>query len=171
MFTVKANQPTLYAACKALPWNKIPAHTSILTGHGRRACRTIKVVAAPVWITFAAATQIAQIRRTTTRKGKKSVEVVYIITSADHRAAPPAVLATCVQNHWRIENQTHWVRDVTFNEDRSQIRTGQAPQVMAALRNTVISLLRLNGYTNVAAGLRHYHVADRQRPLNLVLTS
>jgi predicted transposase YbfD/YdcC len=170
VFTVKANQPTLYTACKNMPWKAVPARTSVQTSHGRRVRRTIKVVDAPAWITFTGAKQVAQIRRTTTRAGKKSVEVVYVITSAGHRAAPPATLAAWVQGHWGIENRTHWVRDVTFDEDRSQVRTGAGPHVMATLRNTAISLLRLAGATNIAASLRH-HARDPDRPINLLLTS
>lgn len=170
VFTVKGNQPKLYAACKNLPWKDVPSHTSVQKGHGRRAHRVIKVLTAPAWITFAGAAQIAQVRRTTTRDGKKSVEVVYVITSADHMSAPPAVLAAWIQDHWGIENRAHWVRDVTFDEDRSQIRTGHGPQVMATLRNTAISLHRLDGSTNIAASLRH-HAGNSQRPIKLVLTS
>ncbi len=132
--------------------------------------RTIKVLTAPAWITFAGAAQLAQIRRTTNRNGKKTVEVVYVITSADHRAAPPATLAAWIQGHWGIENRAHWVRDVTFDEDRSQIRTGNGPHVMATLRNTAISLLRLGGATNIAASLRH-HAAAADRPIKLLLNS
>jgi predicted transposase YbfD/YdcC len=156
VFTVKKNQPKLHAACKALPWAHVPAHTTRTRSHGRNVTRTIKVVDAPDWVDFTGAAQVAQIRRTSTRAGKKSVEVVYIITSADHAAAPPPVLATWVQQHWGIENRLHWVRDVSYDEDRSQVRTGHAPAVMAALRNTAISLLRLAGWTNIAAGHRHH---------------
>ncbi|HYM53550.1 MAG TPA: ISAs1 family transposase [Candidatus Dormibacteraeota bacterium] len=170
VFTVKANQPKLYAACKNLPWRDVPSHATVQTGHGRRTHRAIKVLTAPAWITFAGATQVAQVRRTTTRAGKKSVEVVYVITSADHHTAPPVVLASWIQGHWGIENRAHWVRDVTFDEDRSQVRTGAGPHVMAALRNTAISLLRLHGATNIAASLRH-HAAAADRPINLLLTS
>ena len=170
VFTVKANQPGLYAACKRLPWRNVGEHSTVTTGHGRRVRRTIKAVAAPAWITFAGAAQVAQIRRTTTRAGKKTVEVVYVITSADHRAAPPAVLAAWVQGHWGIENRVHWVRDVVYDEDRSQVRTGNAPQVMATLRNIAISLLRLSGATSIAAALRH-HAAHTERPIALLLTS
>ena len=80
MFTVKSNQPTLYAACKKLPWADVPAHTAVTSGHGRRARRTIKVVTALGWISFTGATQIAQtrrtrhLRRTGTRHGRTSVE-------------------------------------------------------------------------------------------------
>lgn len=170
VFTVKANQPGLYAACKRLPWRDVGEHSAVTTGHGRRVRRTIKVVAVPAWITFAGAAQVAQIRRTTTRAGKKTVEVAYVITSADHRAAPPAVLAAWVQGHWGIENRAHWVRDVVYDEDRSQVRAGSAPQVMATLRNIAISLLRLSGATSIAAALRH-HAARTERPIALLLTS
>ncbi len=167
VFTVKGNRPALFAACKALPWREVTAHSVTNKGHGRRVTRTIKVVTAPAWIEFHGAVQVAQLRRTVTRKGRKTVEVVYLITSADHRAAPPATLATWVQGHWGIENRLHWVRDVTFDEDRSQVRTGAAPQVMATLRNLVITLLRLAGWTNIAHALRH-HAADNRRPLTLL---
>jgi predicted transposase YbfD/YdcC len=169
VFTVKANQRSLFAACKKLPWAQVPRHSSVSTGHGRRARRTIKVVTAPAWVQFPGAAQVAQVRRTVTRAGRKSVEVVYLISSADHRAAPPATLAAWVQGHWGIENQLHWVRDVSFDEDRSQVRTGNAPRVMATLRNTVISLLQITGWTNIAAGLRH-HARDPNRPVKLLLT-
>ena len=61
--------------------------------------------------------------------------------------------------HWGIENRLHWVRDVVFGEDQSQVRTGSAPQLLAALRNLVIGvigMLRLQGVKNIAAALRHY---------------
>ena len=104
-----------------------------------------------------------------TKAGKRTVEVVYLITSADHQAAPPVTLAAWVQGHWGIENRLHWVRDVTFDEDRSQVRTGNAPQVMATLRNTAISLLRLTGWDNIAAGLRH-HARAPDNPIKLLMT-
>src|SRR5674476_421877 len=163
LFTVKKNQPGLHQTCKDLPWKDVPGHRVTTTGHGRRVTRTIKVAAAPAWVDFPGAAQIAQVRRTVTRGGKKSVEVVYLITSADHHGAPPATLAAWVQGHWGIENRLHWVRDVTFDEDRSQVRTGNAPQVMATLRNTTISLLRLTGTTNIAKALRH-HARHPTRP-------
>ena len=114
--------------------------------------------------------QSAQVRRTLTKNGRKSVEVVYLITSADPCQAPPATLAAWVQGHWGIENRLHWVRDVTFGEDASQTRTGQAPRVMATLRNTAISLLRLAGWDNIAQALRP-HARHAARPVKLLLTS
>jgi predicted transposase YbfD/YdcC len=68
---------------------------------------------------------VAQVRCTVTKKGKKTVEVVYLITS--DRDADPVALAAWVRGHWEIENQLHWVRDVTYQEDKSLVRTGNAP--------------------------------------------
>lgn len=86
--------------------------------------------------------------------------MVSLITSADHHVADPTTLAGWVQQHWGIENQLHWVRDSAFDEDASRIRTGNAPQSMATLRNTAIGLLRTTGWGNIAAGAS----TSRQRP-------
>ena len=61
-----------------------------------------------------------------------------------------------MEGHWGIENRLHWVRDVVYGEDQSQVRTGSAPQLLAALRNLVIGILHLGGVKNIAAALRHY---------------
>jgi predicted transposase YbfD/YdcC len=169
VFTVKGNTPTLRRQLKALPWRHVPGHQTTVTGHGKRVTRTIKVVSAPTWIGFAGAAQVAQVRRTVTEQGKTTIEVVYLVTSADHITAPPGVLAAWVQGHWGIENRLHWVRDVSFDEDRSQVRTGHAPQVMATLRNTAISILRLSGWDNIAKALRH-HARHPDRALTCLLT-
>lgn len=63
--------------------------------------------------------------------------------------ANPADIAALVRGQWQIENRVHYVRDVTYDEDRSQVRTGAAPQVMATMRNVAISLLRLAGWQNI----------------------
>jgi predicted transposase YbfD/YdcC len=170
VFTVKANMPTLHRELKQLPWKDMPTHTATTAGRGRRTTRTIKTAEVPEWIDFPGAAQVAQLRRTVTCKGIKTVEVVYLITSASHKDAPPQRLAAWVQNHWGIENRLHWVRDVTFDEDRSQVRTGQAPRVMATCRNLAISILRIDGWDNIAAGLRH-HARHPDHALTLVLTS
>ena len=165
VMTVKANMPTLYKQLKKLPWGRIPAVSSVSTGHGRRARRTIKVALAPSWIEFAGAAQVAQLRRTVTKNGKKTVEVVYLITS--DRDAGPATLAAWVRGHREMENRLHWVRDVTYLEDKSLVRPGNAPRVMASLRSLAISLLRLDGHANIAAANRH-HARDPQRTLKLL---
>lgn len=59
-----------------------------------------------------------------------------------------------MRGHWGVENRLHWVRDVTFDEDRSQIRIASAPRVMATIRNLAISIHRLAGATNIAQATR-----------------
>jgi len=170
VFTVKANMPTLHQKLKKLPWKDMPAYTATTADRGRRVTRTIKAADVPDWIDFPDAAQVAQLRRTVTDKGTKTVEVVYLITSANRSDSPPQRLAAWVQNHWGIENRLHWVRDVTFDEDGSQLRTGQAPRVMASCRNLAIGILRIAGWDNIAAGLRH-HARHPDHTLTLVLTS
>ncbi|MHC6215240.1 ISAs1 family transposase [Rhodococcus ruber] len=169
VFTVKANTPTLHRQLKAWLWKDIPATRATTTGRGRRITRTVKVAAVPDWIGFPGVAQVAQLRRTVTRRGRKTVEVVYLVTSADHVTAPPMVLAAWVQGQWGIENRLHRVRDATFGEDLSQVRTGQAPGIMATCRNLAIGLLRLAGWDNIAAGLRH-HARHPDHAVPLALT-
>lgn len=95
------------------------------------------------------------IERRARRKGRAQHEVRYAITSQGVEVGPDRLLAQ-VRGHWSIENRLHYVRDVSFGEDGSQVRKGSAPQVMAALRNAVIGILRQAGWANIAAGLRHY---------------
>src|SRR2546426_1249379 len=90
----------------------------------------------------------------TKKTGTERTEVVYGVTSLSSKRATPGRVLELVRGHWAIENKSHWVRDVTFDEDRSQVRCGNIPQVMAALRNTAIGLLRWAGYTNIAAACR-----------------
>jgi hypothetical protein len=68
------------------------------------------------------------------------------------------------------DNRLHWVRDVTYDEDRSQVRTATGPRAMASLRNLALSILRITGATNIAHAIRH-HAWDPLRPVNLLLTS
>ena len=95
-------------------------------------------------------------RRTHVRTGKVEREVSYAVTSLPAHRADAAALLAALRGHWGIENKLHWVRDVTFDEDRSQVRSGAAPQVMAACRNLALALLRRAGLTNIAAATRTY---------------
>ena len=171
----KGNQPRLRRQLATLPWRDVePAHRSVETGHGRREIRTLKVVTIAVGIDFPRAAQAIQVTRRTRpvsagtgRRGKWRTETVYAITDLAPHQARPDELAAWIRGHWQIENGLHWVRDVTFAEDLSQIRTGSSPQVMAAIRNLVISLHRLAGATNIAKALRH-HGRNALRPLQLL---
>lgn len=117
-------------------------------------------------ILFPKAVQVLQLTRTVTdrKTGKRHTEIVYAITSLSVTDARPQQIADWLRGHWHIEDRLHWVRDVTYAEDHSQIRTQGGPQVMATLRNTAIGLLRLAGHNNIAAALRH-HARDHHRPI------
>jgi len=82
-------------------------------------------------------------------------ELAFGITSLAPDRADAARILELRRGHWSIENKLHWVRDVTFDEDRSRVRKLAAPRAMASLRNVAISLLRLAGATNIAEALRH----------------
>jgi predicted transposase YbfD/YdcC len=93
-----------------------------------------------------------ELLRERTEKGKTSVEVVYGITSLRPQEANASRLLALVREHWRIENCLHYVRDVTLGEDACRVRKGNAPQVLAALRNAVVHLLaRVSAESRVAA--------------------
>lgn len=150
LLTVKGNQPSLRNQLKTLPWKDVPvAHTSTDRAHGRVEKRTIKVVTVATGIVFPHARQALQITRKTRRLDSKkwTTEVVYAVTSLTAEQATGAELAAWVRGHWSIENRLYWVRDVTFDEDRSQVRTGTGPRAMASLRNLAISALRMQGVT------------------------
>jgi hypothetical protein len=91
--------------------------------------------------------------RTEIKTGTQSNEIAYGVTSLTPEKAGPETLLKLSRSHWEIES-LHWVRDVVFDEDRSQVRTGSGPRVMATLRNTAISLLHLNGLHSIASSLR-----------------
>lgn len=88
--------------------------------------------------------------------GKVRTEKVAVITSLGPEALPPAKLLDLVRHHWSIENLSHWTRDVSYDEDRSQIRTGKAPHMMAILRNLAIAIVRGLGFPSVPAAHRHF---------------
>jgi hypothetical protein len=90
------------------------------------------------------------------KTGEGRNAVVPGVTSLAPACADAARLLALGRGHWHIENTSHWGRDVPFDEDRSQGRCGNIPQVMAALRNTVIGLMRKAGYTNIAAACRRF---------------
>ncbi|WWR48783.1 transposase [Streptomyces sp. SCSIO 30461] len=105
-------------------------------------------------------------RRTDRKTGRTTVKTVYAVTSLTAEQATAAQLAELVSDHWKIE-ALHHVRDPTFAEDASQLRTGNAPRAMATWRNLAIGALRLSGVKNIAAGLRR-NARDPRRPLALL---
>jgi predicted transposase YbfD/YdcC len=106
--------------------------------------------------------QVCRRIRTTVRKGKRTVEIDYAITSLSRERASAQWIAGCWRGHWGIENRLHYVRDVTFGEDASRIRKGAAPQILAACRNAIIGVLRSWGCRNIAAALRDHAYQPRK---------
>jgi len=96
------------------------------------------------------------------RAGETTREEAFALTSLPPELADPARLVALWRGHWQIENGLHWVRDVTLDEDRCQVRTGHAPAVFAACRNTCLGLLRRAGYPNAAAALRRHAIYPRE---------
>ena len=157
-FTVKGNQPTLRNQLKELPWQDIPTvDVTRDKGHGRIETRTLKMTEVAAGIGFPHARLAIQITRASRGlNGKKRrSETVYVITDLSYEQITAEQIADILRSHWGIENRLHWVRDVTFSEDLSQIRTGHAPAVMATLRNLAISIHRRRGAANIAAATRH----------------
>ena len=158
---VKGNQASLYADIGLLfaqpPLGEVFAEAEQRSRHGDRqeVRRLWASTALSEYLGWPDVGQVLKVERVVWRKGQQSGEVRYAITSLEKKVGP-AELLRHVRGHWGIENRLHYVRDKTFGEDASQVRKEGAPQVMAALRNTVIGLLRQVGCTNIAAGLREY---------------
>lgn len=140
------------------------------SGHGRSERRRVTVSRALVgYSDWPGLQHVFQLERTTILKktGEVRGETVYGMTSLDARHADAGRLLRLSRQHWCIENRSPHVRDVTFAEDHAQVRCGSTPEVMAALRNTAIGLLRVCGATNIAAACREF-AAQPARALALI---
>ncbi|UZK92694.1 ISAs1 family transposase (plasmid) [Mycobacterium ulcerans] len=156
LMIVKSNQAKIFARITALPWAEVPTAAtddSAATAVSRPApanhhrCTRNRLPYAK---------QIIRItrERLITATDQRSVEVVYAICSLPFEHARPTAIMTWMRQHWGIENSLHWIRDVTFDEDRQRAHTGNGAQVLATLRNTAINLHRLNGADNIAEACR-----------------
>jgi hypothetical protein len=163
--TVKENHPTLRATIELLLNSEVTKQVKVERveereiGHGRIERRELVASSVLAGRTqFAGLSQIFRIERERTHKktGKREIEVVHGISDLTAKQAGPKPLLAFNRGHWGIENRLHHVRDVTFDEDRSRVRNGTVAQVMAAIRNTAIGLMRLAGQENIAAATRYY---------------
>ena len=165
------NQPNLNQTLNALPWEDVPvaAATSEIS-RGRIETRTLRVLPAPEGTGFAGAEQAVLIERYITYKKKGQwqtrAEAVLYLTSLGEDETTPEDLLAHVRGHWRVEH-AHWLRDVIWKEDKSLIRTGNAPQVWSAIANLVISLFRLHGVTSYTAETRRF-AQDPRRALQIL---
>lgn len=116
--------------------------TRVEKGHGREEKRTLRTTSIlTLGHKWAGLKQGFELRRERRIQGKTTVEIVYGVTSLSEGEADAARLLVLVRDHWKIENQLHYVRDVTLREDACRVRSGSAPQILAALRNAAVHLL------------------------------
>jgi predicted transposase YbfD/YdcC len=162
---VKANQPTLLAQVEGAIegvefYTQAPQRAQTLDyGHGRIEDRNIVTSSVladqEIWPGLEQVFKIE--RRVIEQKTcKERFEEVYGITSLSRERGGAETLLEIVRGHWCIENKSHWVRDVIFDEDHSQVRKGSVPQVMGALRNAAIGLMRWSGESCIAAACRQF---------------
>ncbi|WP_234442964.1 ISAs1 family transposase [Streptomyces cellulosae] len=168
----RTSHSLLYAQLKTLPWDKATAKFYDRShGHGRLETRVVQVMTVTaLGVDFPHAAQVAKIvrHRTCMRTGKRTRETVYVLTDLTSRQPSPERLAMIVRSQWTIENRLHFVRDTTFTEDASKVRTGHGPENMATLRSFAINQLRAAGHVNIAAGLREMSYDSFRRPLDLL---
>ena len=160
IFGVKKNQPSLWnAGVAALGRIDIdrPEHETLRRGHGRIDRYRVWTAPVPTDITFPHAKRYIFVEResSTLSDVRTSIETRIYVTDLTDDQAGPEHLFRLINGHWGIES-LHWVRDVTFDEDRSQARTGTLPRVLATLRNLAISIIRYatKRTVNIAAATR-----------------
>jgi predicted transposase YbfD/YdcC len=167
LMIAKGNQPDLEAAIARVfaepPLATATDHAAAVTtydkGHGRLERRRLERTAALTgYLDWPEARQVLRrhCRRVCLATGEVEEEITYGVTSLPPEAASVGQLEALWRGHWTIENRVHYVRDVTWGEDASQVRTGTAPQALAALRNAVLTLLRAVGWALIPDALRHY---------------
>ncbi len=171
LFVVKGNQRALVEAIRdaytVLPpvgtceeefwqYETVAVH---YRGHGRTEHITLEsTTALNLYLAFPDVAQVVRRTRQVTRHStrKTTVSTEYLVTSLDRDRVSLAQIETCRRQHWTIENVVHYPRDESFGEDRSQVHAGNAPQALAALRNAIASLLRIEGWTSLPGGFRYY---------------
>ncbi len=164
LFVVKGNQPRLFDDIKYCFEHDRQVLDTIketvdIEQHGlrieERRLRSTSIL--KDYLEFPFIEQVLEITRAVQDKksGIERTERGYAITSLSEEKATPRQLLKIWREHWHIENKLHYVRDVTFGEDLSQVRSGNVPQAMASLRNTAIGALRAIGFENIAAALRN----------------
>ncbi len=184
LLAVKRNQPSLYEAIE-LAFTALPAinqeeaafwqhqtHTTYDKEHGRLEKRTLEsTTALNDYLQWPGVAQILRrtCQRTLIRSGKMTTHVRYAVTSLSREMVSLEQIESLWRRHWTIENQLHYVRDVSFGEDHCQIHFGNAPQALAALRNAILALFRFEGWPSTPTAFRHFD-AHPQLALRLLGT-
>lgn len=174
---VKGNHPTLEKKLRAfftgscLFGAEFERATQQNIEHGRLEWRSIHTSSdlPKNYTGFPGVKQVFRLTRKVVFKktGEIRQETVYGMTDLSSKQATPSDLLTLLRGHWHIENKSHHVRDVTFDEDRSRVRCGNIPQLMASLRNVCIGLMRVAKCRNIAATCRQF-AARPEKALKLL---
>lgn len=141
-----------------------PAHETVNKAHGRIETRRIRVsTALNGYLDFPCCGQVFRLdrERIIVKTGEVQHETVHGITSLTPDEADPARVLSLNREHWSIENRSHYVRDMAYDEDRQQVRKNNGPHMMTALRNFAISLFRLVGFKNITSALRMFARSTR----------
>lgn len=185
LFLVKGNQPQLLEDLRLLFAPPAPAKRAgegvlrlpeqyaqtMEKGHGRVDIRSIRVSCElKGYSDWPGLEQVFELRRSFQSKGVWHEAVRYGVTSLPATIAIPERLLKLKRGHWTIENSLHYVKDVTMGEDKSTVHSDNGPKIMAALRNTAVSLLRHAGFSTIAARLR-YNSTHPQAALDLLSLS
>ena len=171
LMAVKRNQPSLYEAIElafgALPpinqeeaafWQH-QTYTTHDKRHGRLEKRTLEsTTALNDYLQWPGVAQVLRrtCQRTHIKSGKRTTHVRYAVTSLRREMVSLDQIESVWRRHWTIENQLHYVRDVSFGEDACQIHFGNAPQALAALRNAILALFRFEGWPSTPTAFRHF---------------
>lgn len=119
------------------------------------------------YIDWPGAQQVCLLERQRRIRGQVSTETLCAITSLGPEQASAERLLALARGHWEIENRLHWVRDVSLGEDGCRVRSGEAAELLAALRNAGLWLMRSSGLTAIASTLRR-HAARPHEAIRLV---
>lgn len=158
---VEANQPTLLADITVLFDDPPPGERWAFVeqrdrhGNRRERRRLWASTALTGYLDWPGIQQVGKVERVVSQQGTVTAQTRYFVTSVLPEAGAPRLLAL-KRGHWQIENRLHYVRDVSLGEDASRVRTGAAPQVLAALRNVVLNLLRHAKVTAMKATIRQF---------------
>lgn len=144
----------------------IQSTTTLELAHGRIERRTLYATTAlNDYLDWPTVGQAGLIERTRIAKDTGQLlshEQVCFVTSLTPHRATPLHLLQINRGHWTIENKSHYVRDVSFNEDASRLRKGASAQVMAAFRNVTLTVLRRAGVTRIQEAF----IKNSAQPLN-----
>ncbi len=163
--TVKDNQPRLLADLTTFfsrspgPGQDVRCIQQTTKAHGRLETRTLWASAdVHPYLDWPGVEQALCLerRRICFATGEISTKIVYGLTSLTPDQLDLAKVLARWRGHWGIENREHWVRDVIMAEDACRVHHATRSQVLAALRNTVISLAHALGMPSIKDARRHF---------------